>query len=238
MRVEQIYSGYLAEASYLIESAGEIAIIDPLRESEPYLHRAAEVYRGKIKYIFETHFHPDFVSGHLDLAQKTGATIVYGPTAQPEFSAYVAQDNELFRLGDVQIKVLHTPGHTLESSTFLLIDKNGEDYAIFTGDTLFLGDVGRPDLAVKSNLSQETLAGMLFDSLRKKILPLHDKLIVYPGHGQSSACGKNMSQDTVDTLGSQKRNNYALRPDMSQSEFVAEITAGLLPTPQYVPQNQ
>jgi glyoxylase-like metal-dependent hydrolase (beta-lactamase superfamily II)/rhodanese-related sulfurtransferase len=236
MQIEQIYTGCLAEASYLVESAGEVAIIDPLRESEPYLQRAKK-YGGKIKYIFETHFHADFVSGHLSLAQKTGGTIVYGPQAKPEFNAYIAHDKEIFQVGDVRIKVLHTPGHTLESSCFLLIDERGSDYALFTGDTLFLGDVGRPDLAITNLISKEDLASMLYDSLHQKILPLKDSLIIYPGHGQGSACGKNMSKETVDTLGHQKRTNYALQPDMSKEEFVAEITAGLLPPPQYFPKN-
>ncbi|GAB4404142.1 MAG: MBL fold metallo-hydrolase [Microscillaceae bacterium] len=236
MIVEQLYTGCLAEAAYFIVSKGEAAVIDPLRETAPYLALAIR-YKAKIKYVFETHFHADFVSGHLDLAKATGATIVYGPTARPSFDAYIAQDQELFTLGDVRLKVIHTPGHTLESSCFLLIDKSGKDYAVFTGDTLFLGDVGRPDLAVKSDLSQEDLAGMLYDALRKRIMRLADEVLVYPGHGQGSACGKNMSAETVGTIGEQKRNNYALRPNMTREEFIEEITAGLLPPPQYFPKN-
>jgi glyoxylase-like metal-dependent hydrolase (beta-lactamase superfamily II) len=235
MKIEQLYTGCLAEASYYIESAGEVAIIDPLRESEPYI-KMAEKNGAKIKYVLETHFHADFVSGHIDLAAKTGAKIVFGPTAVPGFDAYVAKDNEVLTLGDVKIKVLHTPGHTMESSTFLLIDENGKDHSIFTGDTLFIGDVGRPDLAVKSDLSREDLAGHLFDSLHNKILPLADDVIVYPGHGAGSACGKNMSKETVDTLGHQKQFNYALR-NISKAEFIAEVTDGLVAPPQYFPKN-
>jgi glyoxylase-like metal-dependent hydrolase (beta-lactamase superfamily II)/rhodanese-related sulfurtransferase len=235
MKIEQLYTGCLAEAAYYIESAGEVAIIDPLRESEPYI-KMAEKNGAKIKYVLETHFHADFVSGHIDLAAKTGAKIVFGPTAVPGFDAYVAKDNEVLTLGDVKIKVLHTPGHTMESSTFLLIDENGKDHSIFTGDTLFIGDVGRPDLAVKSDLSREDLAGHLFDSLHNKILPLADDVIVYPGHGAGSACGKNMSKETVDTLGHQKQFNYALR-NISKAEFIAEVTDGLVAPPQYFPKN-
>lgn len=236
MILEQIYTGCLAQGAYYIESNGEAAIIDPLRETAPYLKKA-EANGAKFKYILETHFHADFVSGHVDLAKKTGASIVYGPNAQPAFDAHVAQDNEELKLGDVTIRVLHTPGHTMESTTFLLIDEKGKEIAIFTGDTLFIGDVGRPDLAVKTNLSREDLASHLFDSLRNKILPLADDILVYPGHGAGSACGKNMSKETVDTLGNQKKVNYALRADMSREEFIKEVTDGLLPPPSYFPKN-
>ncbi len=237
MKVEQIYTGCLAEAAYYIESNGEVAIIDPLRETEPYLERA-QADGAKIKYVLETHFHADFVSGHLDLAKKTGAEIVYGPTAEPAFDAYIAKDNEEFKVGDVTIKVLHTPGHTLESTTYLLRDQKGEDYAIFTGDTLFLGDVGRPDLAIKQGeLTREDLAAMLFDSLRERIMPLSDNVIVYPGHGAGSACGKKMSKETWGYLGDQKKYNYALRADMTKAEFVKEVTTGLVEPPQYFPKN-
>ncbi|WPZ09012.1 MBL fold metallo-hydrolase [Roseivirga spongicola] len=236
MKIEQIYTQCLAEAAYYIESNGEAAIVDPLREVEPYIEMAKQ-NGATIKYVLETHFHADFVSGHLDLAKKTGATIVYGPTAQPNFKAHVATDGEVFQLGNVKIKVLHTPGHTMESSTFLLIDEAGKEHSIFTGDTLFLGDVGRPDLAVKTDLSREDLAAHLFDSLRNKIMPLADDVIVYPGHGQGSACGKNMSSDTVDTLGNQKKFNYALRADMTKEEFVQEVTSDLVAPPQYFPKN-
>lgn len=237
MKVEQIYTGCLAEAAYYIESNGEAAIIDPLRETQPYLDKLKKD-GAKLKYILETHFHADFVSGHLDLAKATGATIVYGPTAKPNFDIYQAGDNEELPLGKVSIKVLHTPGHTMESSTFLLKDETGKDYAIFTGDTLFLGDVGRPDLAIKQGeITKEDLAGFLFDSLRDKIMPLSDDVIVYPGHGAGSACGKNLSTDTWGYLGDQKLNNYALRPDMSKQDFIAEVTAGLTPPPQYFPKN-
>jgi len=236
MKVEQIYTGCLAEAAYYIESKGEAVIIDPLRETDPYIERA-ESDGATIKYVLETHFHADFVSGHLDLAKKTGATIVFGPTAEPNFEAKIAEDGEALKVGDVSIVVLHTPGHTMESSTFLLRDENGSDYAIFTGDTLFLGDVGRPDLAVKTDLSREDLAGHLFDSLRNKIIPLADEVIVYPGHGAGSACGKKMSTDTWGYLGQQKKTNYALRPEMTREEFVKEVTSGLVEPPQYFPKN-
>ncbi|MBO6496356.1 MAG: MBL fold metallo-hydrolase [Roseivirga sp.] len=236
MKIEQIYTQCLAEAAYYIESNGEAAIVDPLREVEPYIEMAKQ-NGATIKYVLETHFHADFVSGHLDLAKKTGATIVYGPTAQPNFKAHVATDGEALQLGNVKIKVLHTPGHTMESSTFLLIDEAGKNHSIFTGDTLFLGDVGRPDLAVKTDLSREDLAAHLFDSLRNKIMPLADDVIVYPGHGQGSACGKNMSSETVDTLGNQKKFNYALRADMTKEEFVQEVTSDLVAPPQYFPKN-
>ncbi|MFY0644285.1 MAG: MBL fold metallo-hydrolase [Bacteroidia bacterium] len=237
MIIEQIYTGCLAQGAYYIESNGEAAIIDPLRETAPYIQRADKA-NAKIKYIFETHFHADFVSGHLTLAQQTGATIVYGPTAQPKFDCAVAEDNQVFQIGDVSITVLHTPGHTMESSTFLLKDKNGQNHAIFSGDTLFLGDVGRPDLAQKAaNMTQEELAGLLFDSLRTKIMPLADDIIVYPGHGAGSACGKNMMNETVDTLGNQKKVNYALRADMTRDEFIEEVIEGLQPPPAYFPMN-
>ncbi|GAB2536895.1 MBL fold metallo-hydrolase [Rufibacter soli] len=236
MKVEQIYTGCLAQGAYYIESNGEAAIIDPLREITPYLERA-EKNGVKIKYVLETHFHADFVSGHVDLARATGAQIVFGPNAKPTFAAHIAIDNEEIKLGDVTIKVLHTPGHTMESTTYLLKDENGKDYGIFSGDTLFIGDVGRPDLAVKSDLTEEQLAGHLYDSLRNKIMPLADDIIVYPAHGAGSACGKNMSKETTDLLGNQKKTNYALRPDMSKEEFVKEVTDGLTPPPSYFPKN-
>lgn len=236
MKIEQIYTQCLAEAAYYIESNGEAAIVDPLREVQPYID-LADKNGAKIKYVLETHFHADFVSGHLDLARKTGATIVYGPTAKPNFDAHVAYDGEILSLGNLRIKVLHTPGHTMESSTFLLIDEDGKDHSIYTGDTLFLGDVGRPDLAVKTDLSREDLAAHLFESLRNKIMPLADDVIVYPGHGQGSACGKHMSSETMDTLGNQKKFNYALRADMTKEEFVKEVTADLVAPPQYFPKN-
>jgi len=235
--VEQIYTNCLAQGAYFIESNGEAAVIDPLRESSPYIERAKE--RGvQIKYIFETHFHADFVSGHLDLAKKTGATIIYGPNAETSFAKHSASDEELFRIGDLTIKVLHTPGHTPESTTYLLIDEYGVENAIFTGDTLFIGDVGRPDLAQKAtDLTQEDLAGWLYDSLRSKIMTLPDHVIVYPAHGAGSACGKNMSSETSDTLGNQKKTNYALRADMSKEEFIKEVTTGLMAPPQYFSKN-
>ena len=238
MKIEQIYTGCLAQGAYYIESNGEAVVIDPLREVQPYLDKAS-VNGARIKYIFETHFHADFVSGHLDLARQTGATIVYGPTAQPGFEAHIAKDGEILKLGGAQFKVLHTPGHTMESSCYLLTDENGKETAIFTGDTLFIGDVGRPDLAqkVKAELTPEILAGHLFDSLRNKIMPLPDDLVVYPAHGAGSACGKMMSKETTDTLGHQKRTNYALRPDMSKEEFIKELLTGLTAPPQYFPLN-
>ena len=237
MRIEQIYTGCLAQGAYYIESEGEVAIIDPLREVQPYLDRTAAA-EASIKYIFETHFHADFVSGHLDLAKKSGATIVYGPTAQTGFESHIATDGEVFKVGKISIVALHTPGHTMESTTYLLKDEFGNDHAIFTGDTLFLGDVGRPDLAQKAaHMTQEQLAGLLFDSLRNKIMPLDDSIIVYPGHGAGSACGKNMMKETVDTLGNQKHMNYALRADMSRDEFIKEVTDGLAPPPAYFPEN-
>ena len=206
MKIEQIYTGCLAEAAYYIESNGEVAIVDPLRETQPYIDRA-EKNGAKIKYVLETHFHADFVSGHIDLAKQTGAQIVFGPTATPNYDAHVATDGEILNLGEVKIKVLHTPGHTMESSTFLLIDAQGNEHAIFTGDTLFIGDVGRPDLAVKTDLSREDLASHLFDSLREKVMTLPEDVIVYPGHGAGSACGKKMSDETIDTLGHQLKTN-------------------------------
>ncbi|MGV0997542.1 MBL fold metallo-hydrolase [Empedobacter falsenii] len=238
MKIEQIYTGCLAQGAYYIESNGEVAIIDPLRETQSYIDQATKD-NAKIKYIFETHFHADFVSGHVDLAQKTGATIIYGPTAEPNFDAHIATDGEVFSLGNITITALHTPGHTMESTTYLLKDENGKDYAIFTGDTLFIGDVGRPDLAQKLNtdLTQEKLAGYLFDSLRNKIMPLADDIIVYPAHGAGSACGKNMSKETFDTLGNQKQVNYALNPTMTKEEFITELTSGLMPPPFYFPEN-
>ncbi|MES2478367.1 MAG: MBL fold metallo-hydrolase [Bacteroidota bacterium] len=236
MQIEQIYTGCLAQGAYYITSNGEAAIIDPLREIKPYLDRI-ERDGVFLKYIFETHFHADFVSGHLDLSEKTGAAIVYGPTAQPSFEAIIAADNEIFKVGNITIKVLHTPGHTMESSTFLLIDEDGKDYAIFSGDTLFLGDVGRPDLAQKAaNMTQEELAGLLYESLKNKILPLADDVIVYPAHGAGSACGKNMMKETVDTLGHQKQMNYALNQP-SKEAFIKAVTDGLTPPPGYFGMN-
>ena len=237
MNIEQIYTGCLAQGAYYIESEGEVAIIDPLREVQPYLDRAKRD-KAKIKYIFETHFHADFVSGHVTLAKHTGAIIVYGPNANPSYEVLVAEDEQEFQVGKLTFKVMHTPGHTMESTTYLLKDEHGKDYAIFSGDTLFLGDVGRPDLAQKAvDMTQEQLAETLFDSLRSKIMPLADEVIVYPAHGAGSACGKNMMKETVDTLGNQKKMNYALRADMTKKEFVAEVTDGLLPPPQYFPLN-
>ncbi len=236
MKVEQIYTGCLAQGAYYITSNGEAAIIDPLRETQPYMDRL-EQDGVKLKYIFETHFHADFVSGHLDLSQKTQAPIVYGPTAQPAFEAIVAEDNQVFSLGDISIKVLHTPGHTLESSCFLLIDENGKETALFSGDTLFLGDVGRPDLAQKAaHMTQDELAGLLYDSLYTKILPLADDITIYPAHGAGSACGKHMMEETVDSLGNQKKINYALNQPNKES-FVKAVTDGLLPPPAYFGMN-
>ena len=236
MNIEQIYTGCLAQGAYYITSDGEAAIIDPLREVQPYLDRLKKD-NVKLKYIFETHFHADFVSGHIDLSQKTGAPIVYGPTAQPSFEAIIAEDNQIFEIGKIKIKVLHTPGHTMESSTFLLLDENGKDTAIFSGDTLFLGDVGRPDLAQKAaNLTQEELAGLLYDSIYNKILPLADDITVYPAHGAGSACGKNMQKETVDTLGNQKQTNYALKQSSKES-FVNAVLDGLTAPPKYFGMN-
>ncbi|MFV9550399.1 MBL fold metallo-hydrolase [Algibacter sp. PT7-4] len=236
MRIEQIYTGCLAQGAYYIESNGEVAIIDPLRETQQYVDKANKE-NAKIKYIFETHFHADFVSGHVDLAKKTGAKIIFGPGAETDYDIHAAKDNEEFKLGNVIIKVLHTPGHTLESSTYLLLDENGKKHAIFSGDTLFLGDVGRPDLAIKSNLTKEDLAAMLFDSLREKIMTLPDDVIVYPAHGAGSACGKNLSKETVGILGEQKKTNYALRANMTKAEFVKEVLDGIAPPPQYFAKN-
>tara|TARA_R110002049_G_scaffold68109_11_gene176668 strand:+ start:2396 stop:3802 length:1407 start_codon:yes stop_codon:yes gene_type:complete len=236
MVIEQIYTGCLAQGAYYIESKGEVAIIDPLREVQDYIDRAAN-NNAKIKYIFETHFHADFVSGHVTLAEKTGAKIVYGPTAKTNFDAIIAENNQVFKVGDITITVLHTPGHTMESSCYLLKDEKGKDYALFSGDTLFLGDVGRPDLAQKGDVTEEDLAGFLFDSLRNKVMPLADDVIVYPAHGAGSACGKNLSKETVGTIGNQKETNYALRANMTKEEFVKEVTDGLLPPPAYFPLN-
>ena len=238
MKIEQIYTGCLAQGAYYIESNGEAIVIDPLREVQPYIQKA-ERNNAKIKYVFETHFHADFVSGHIDLAKATGAKIVYGPTANPDFKAHIATDGEELKIGNVTFKVLHTPGHTMESTCYLLKDENGKDVAIFTGDTLFIGDVGRPDLAQKvvADLTQDKLAGYLYDSLRKKIMPLADELIVYPAHGAGSACGKNMSKETSDTLGHQKATNYALRANMTKEEFIKEVLTGLTAPPQYFPLN-
>lgn len=238
MKIEQIYTGCIAQAAYYLESNGEAAIFDPLREVQPYLDKAQKD-NAQIKYIFETHFHADFVSGHLDLAKKSGGKIVYGPTAQPEFDAVIASDNQEFKVGNYTVKAIHTPGHTLESTCYLLIDENGKQHGIITGDTLFIGDVGRPDLAqaLSDDLTQEKLASYLFDSLRNKIMPLADELIVYPSHGAGSACGKNMSKETTDTLGNQKRTNYALRADMTKEEFTKELLDGLGAPPAYFPQN-
>lgn len=238
IKIEQIYTGCIAQAAYYLESNGEAAIFDPLREVQPYIERALKD-NAKIKYIFETHFHADFVSGHLDLAKKTNAQIVYGPSAVPSFEAIVAEDNQEFKLGNYTIKVLHTPGHTIESTCYLLIDENKKRQGIITGDTLFIGDVGRPDLAQKldTTLTQEKLASLLFDSLRNKIMPLEDNLIVYPSHGAGSACGKNMSKQTTDTLGNQKKTNYALKTDMTREEFITELLDGLTMPPAYFPQN-
>jgi hydroxyacylglutathione hydrolase len=236
MKIEQIYTGCLAQGAYYIESNGEVAIIDPLRESQPYIDRA-EKSGAKIKYVLETHFHADFVSGHVDLAERTGATIIYGPNANPDFTAHIAKDGEELKLGNVTIKVLHTPGHTMESTTYLLIDEQGKPHCIFSGDTLFIGDVGRPDLAQKMGvLTQEDLAGHLYDSLHTKIMTLPDDVIVYPAHGAGSACGKNMSKETFDTLGHQKEVNYALK-SATKEQFIKEVTDGILPPPAYFPQN-
>ena len=237
MQIEQLYTGCLSQGAYYIESNGEAVVIDPLRETAPYLQRAKRD-KATITYIFETHFHADFVSGHLTLSKQTGATIVFGPNASTSFDAYIAKDNEVFTVGDITITVLHTPGHTMESTTYLLRDGSGKEHAIFTGDTLFLGDVGRPDLAQKSaDITQEQLAGTLFDSLRNKIMPLPNDVIVYPAHGAGSACGKNMMTQTVDTLGNQKQMNYALRQDMTKEEFIKEVTDGLVAPPAYFPLN-
>lgn len=237
MIIEQIYTGCLAQGAYYIQSGKEAAIIDPLREVGPYINKAA-ANGAVIKYVFETHFHADFVSGHVDLAKQTGAPIIYGPNANPAFKAHIAKDGEEFKLGEVAIRVLHTPGHTMESASYLLIDGQGREKALFSGDTLFIGDVGRPDLVQKAgHLTKEDMAGTLFDSLRNKIMPLNDDIIVYPAHGAGSACGKNMSKDTTDTLGHQKLTNYALRADMTREEFIKEVTDGLVLPPAYFPMN-
>ena len=236
MKIEQIYTGCLAQGAYFIVSNGEAAVIDPLRETESYVQKAAKV-GAKINYVFETHFHADFVSGHIDLAEKTGAEIVYGPGAKTGFKSHAAADGEEFKIGDITVKVLHTPGHTLESTCYLLFDENKKPTALFSGDTLFIGDVGRPDLAQKGDLTMEDLAGMLFDSLRQNVMILPNDIIVYPAHGAGSACGKNMSKETSDTLGNQKKFNYALRSDMTKDEFIAEVTEGLPEPPQYFPAN-
>jgi hydroxyacylglutathione hydrolase len=237
MKVEQIYTGCLAQGAYYIESEGEVAIVDPLREISPYLEKVKK-HKAKIKYIFETHFHADFVSGHLTLSKESGAPIVFGPNANPDFDATIAKDGQEFSLGNITIVAIHTPGHTMESTTYLLKDGTGKDIAIFSGDTLFLGDVGRPDLAQKSEkMTQDDLASLLFDSLRNKIMTLSDDVVVYPAHGAGSACGKNMMKETLDTLGNQKKMNYALRQDMTREEFIKEVTDGLLPPPQYFPLN-
>lgn len=238
MKVEQIYTGCLAQGAYYIESNGEAAIIDPLREVEPYIQKA-ERNEAKIKYVFETHFHADFVSGHIDLAKKTGASIVYGPTAAPSFECITAEDGQEFALGNIKIKVIHTPGHTMESSCFLLFDEQGKATSLFSGDTLFIGDVGRPDLAQKviADLTEEKLAGHLYESLRNKIMPLADDIIVYPAHGAGSACGKNMSKETTDTLGNQKKTNYALNPELTKESFTKEVLTGLVAPPAYFPLN-
>lgn len=238
MKVEQIYTGCLAQGAYYIESDGQAAVIDPLREVEPYIQKA-ERNQATIKYVFETHFHADFVSGHLDLSKKTGAPIVYGPTAKPAFEAIVAQDGQEFKIGKATIKVIHTPGHTMESTCYLLKDEQGKEIGLFSGDTLFIGDVGRPDLAQKvaADLTQEKLAAHLYDSLRNKIIPLADDIIVYPAHGAGSACGKNMSKETTDTLGHQKATNYALREGLSKEDFIKEVLTGLMPPPKYFPLN-
>lgn len=236
MKIEQIYTGCLAQGAYFISSNGEAAVIDPLREVAPYIEKATKA-NVKIKYVFETHFHADFVSGHIDLAEKTGAEIVYGPKANTGFKAHIAVDGEIFKLGDITIKVLHTPGHTMESSCYLLSDQNGKEIALFSGDTLFIGDVGRPDLAQNGDITRDDLAGILFDSLRSKIMTLPDDITVYPAHGAGSACGKSMSKETSDSLGNQKRFNYALRADMTKEEFIKEVTTGLTEPPQYFPAN-
>jgi glyoxylase-like metal-dependent hydrolase (beta-lactamase superfamily II)/rhodanese-related sulfurtransferase len=236
MKVEQLFTGCLAEMAYYIHSNGEAAIIDPLRETEPYI-QMAKADGVKIKYVFLTHFHADFVSGQVDLAKKTGATIVFGPNANPNYDIHQGKDGEEFKIGNLTLQLLHTPGHTMESSSYVLIDEKGNKPYVFTGDCLFIGDVGRPDLAVKSDLTQDDLAGHLFDSLRNKIMTLPDDIIVYPNHGAGSACGKNMSSETFDTLGNQKKTNYALRADMTKEEFIKEVTTGLMPPPQYFGNN-
>src|SRR6188472_1347684 len=238
MKIEQIYTGCLAQGAYYIESYGEAVVIDPLREVDAYIQKAGR-NNAKIKYVFETHFHADFVSGHLDLGKKTGATIVYGPNAAPAFEAHIAKDGEEFKVGNVTLKVLHTPGHTMESTCYLLKDETGKEVGLFSGDTLFIGDVGRPDLAQKviAELTQEKLAAHLYDSLQNKIMPLADDIIIYPAHGAGSACGKNMSKETTDTLGHQKETNYALRKGLTKELFIKELLTGLIPPPKYFPLN-
>lgn len=237
MQIEQIYTGCLAQGAYYIESDGEAVVIDPLRDIDNYLAKAAR-NNARITYVFETHFHADFVSGHMDLAKATGATIVYGPTALPGFEAKVAVDGEKFKVGKLVFELLHTPGHTLESCCYLMYDESGKPSALFSGDTIFIGDVGRPDLAQKAaNQTLEELAGLLFDSIRNKILPLANDIVVYPAHGAGSACGKKLSSETIDTLGHQKATNYAMRADMSKAEFIKEVTAGLVTPPGYFPFN-
>ena len=237
MKVEQIYTGCLSQGSYYIESNGEAVIIDPLREVDQYIEKAKS-QNVKIKYVFETHFHADFVSGHLTLSKRSNAPIIFGPNADPEFDAIISKDGQVFKIGDSTITVMHTPGHTMESTTYLLKDSKGKDHAIFTGDTLFLGDVGRPDLSqISDDMTTEDLAGIQFDSLRNKIMPLADDVIVYPAHGAGSACGKNMMKETIDTLGNQKKMNYALRADMTKDEYIKEVTEGLPLPPNYFPLN-
>ena len=237
MKIEQIYTGCLAQGAYYIESDGEVAIIDPLREVQPYIDKA-EANNAHIKYIFETHFHADFVSGHVTLSKETGAPIIYGPNAKTSFNSMIAIDQQEFKLGEITIVALHTPGHTMESTTYLLRDENNKDHAIFSGDTLFLGDVGRPDLAQKSSdKTQDDLAGLLYDSLRTKIMTLPDDVLVYPAHGAGSACGKNLSSDKVGTIGNQKETNYALRGNLSKREFIQELAQDLTPAPVYFPFN-
>ena len=236
MKVEQIYTKCLSQGSYYIESNNEVAIIDPLREADIYISKA-KASNSRIKYIFETHIHADFISGHLNLAKKSGAEIVYGPKAETSFENIVAKDYQEFKIGDITIVAIHTPGHTIESTTYLLKDSSGKDHAIFTGDTLFLGDVGRPDLSQNSSMSNRDLASMLFDSLRNKIMTLSDDVIIYPGHGEGSSCGKDLSSETIGTLGDQKRTNYALRENMTKDEFIREVLDGLLDPPKYFPDN-
>ena len=236
MKVEQIYTNCLSQGSYYIESNNEVAIIDPLREADIYISKAKSS-NSKIKFIFETHIHADFISGHLNLAKKSGAEIVYGPKTETSFENIVAKDYQEFKIGDITIVAIHTPGHTIESTTYLLKDSSGKDHAIFTGDTLFLGDVGRPDLSQNSSMSNRDLASMLFDSLRKKIMTLSDDVIIYPGHGEGSSCGKDLSSETIGTLGDQKRTNYALREKMTKDEFIKEVLDGLLDPPKYFPDN-
>ena len=236
MKIEQIYTKCLSQGSYYIESNNEVAIIDPLREADIYISKA-KTSNSKIKFIFETHIHADFISGHLNLAKKSGAEIVYGPKTQTSFENIVAKDYQEFKIGDITIVAIHTPGHTIESTTYLLKDSSGKDHAIFTGDTLFIGDVGRPDLSQNSKMSNRDLASMLYDSLRNKIMTLSDDVIIYPGHGEGSSCGKDLSSETIGTLGDQKRTNYALRENMTKDEFIKEVLDGLLDPPKYFPDN-